>query len=241
MPQEVIGILGGMGPAATVELFNRIVNNTAAKYDKEHVNTIIINDPQIPDRTEYILGEGESPIPKLKENIMKLHLAGAEYIAIPCMTAHTFISELQQSSPIPIINAIELIDRYLEETYPNVHTVGLLATTGSIKSGVYGKHLTKTNIITPDGMQQSRLMDIIYSKNGIKAGNTSPEIVNEINKILYELRKENIQAVIAGCTELGIVMNNTNMDMPVIDPITLLAKETVKLGNNYIKDENNDS
>src|SRR5690625_5272269 len=105
---KIVGILGGMGPAATSELFEKIINNTKATIDQEHVSTIIINDPMIPDRTEYILGKGTSPIPRLVKNIKKLSEIGADVIVIPCMTAHTFISELQSYSPVPIINAIHL-------------------------------------------------------------------------------------------------------------------------------------
>lgn len=229
--QKTIGILGGMGPAATVELFSRIVNNTKAKSDHDHAKVVIINDPSVPDRTRFILGEGESPVPQLKENLMRLAKAGADIAIIPCMTAHSFISELNSNSPIPIINAIELIEKYLAKKDFNIQKVGLLATTGSIKSGVFQNHLTK-QVIIPNNKNQNMLMDIIYGKEGIKAGFINSKIIERINHIIDSLKHEGAQAVIAGCTEIGLVMNNQNSNLPVIDPISLLAEKAIELGTN---------
>lgn len=231
MTQEIIGILGGMGPAATVNLFQKIINSTDAEVDQQHVELTIINDPHIPDRTKYILGKGENPIPRMIKNLNRLENAGATVAMIPCMTAHTFIDDLQNNISIPIINGIELIRLYLEKN-PHINKVGLLATTGSIRSNVYKKYINN-EIILPDDSDQKQLMQIIYGENGIKAGNTGESIIFELQTIVNKLRKEkNIHAIIAGCTELGLVMNNDNMSIPVIDPLLLLAKKAVELGSN---------
>ena len=230
MSKKVIGILGGMGPAATVELFGRIVNNTSAKMDQDHVNTVIINDPQIPDRTEFILGKGDNPVPRMVDNLKKLSQVGADVAIIPCMTAHSFISEMQEKSPIPIINAIELVETYLQESYPEVQKIGLLATSGSVESGVFKKYLSK-EIITPNNAEQERLMNVIYGKHGIKSGNIGNKVLLELTNIVDKIKEKRVQAVIAGCTELSLVMNEESVNMPVIDPILLLAKEAVRLGS----------
>lgn len=229
MSEKVIGILGGMGPAATVDLFNRIVNNTPASVDQDHVEVVIINDPHIPDRTKYVLGEGINPVPKMLENLNKLQLAGADVAIIPCMTAHSFLPELQKKSPIPIINALELVDMHLQKHYPEIKAVGLLATDGSVKSGVYEKYLSQ-EVIIPEYSEQKRLMEVIYGEQGIKSGNTGEQIVHELKDIVNNMKNKNIKGVIAGCTELSLVMNDENMDFPVIDPVTLLAKEAVRVG-----------
>lgn len=232
MTQKVIGILGGMGPAATSELFARIIDNTAAEMDQEHVNMIIINDPQIPDRSAYIFNQGPSPIPKLLENLKKLSLAGAEVAVIPCMTAHSFIHELNKTSPIPIINAIDLTEQYINENYPEFKKIGLLATNGSIGASVFQRYISK-EIVIPKSNDQNEVMEIIYGGGGIKSGNTSQEIINRIRNITNKLKKEGTEAVIAGCTELSLVMNENNTYLPVVDPITILAKKVVEIGNNY--------
>ncbi|RHW35508.1 cysteate racemase [Oceanobacillus profundus] len=238
MTQKVIGILGGMGPAATLELFTRIIDNTAAEADQEHVNMIIINDPQIPDRSKYILEDGASPIPKLIENLNKLFYAGADVAVIPCMTAHSFINELNKTSPIPIINAISLVEEHIQTEYPSFNKVGLLATNGSVHSGVYQRYISK-EIVVPEKAGQMEVMDIIYGNEGIKSGNTSSEVTDRIRDVTDKLKKEDIEAVIAGCTELSLVMDEKSIDIPVIDPITLLAKKVVMLGNNYATKLNN--
>lgn len=229
MSRKTIGILGGMGPAATLELFERIINNTVAEADQDHVSLIIINDPQIPDRTKFIMGEGPSPVERLMDNINKLSNAGADVVIIPCMTAHSFISVLQERSPIPIINAIELVERYIQRNHPNVNKIGLLATDGSVKSGVFQQFISD-EIVVPNVEKQKELMDIIYGKEGIKSNNYHDQIFERISSITDDLKKSNAEAIIAGCTELSLVMDEENLQIPVIDPITILAKETVEIG-----------
>lgn len=232
MSEVKIGILGGMGPAATVELFQNIVNRTKVENDQEHIEIIILNDPKIPDRTQYILGHGENPIPLMKKNINRLKSAGASVVMIPCMTAHTFLFELQNEVSIPIINAIELINFYLQKYFSD-KKIGLLATTGSIKSEIYPKYI-ENEIIIPNEFAQMKLMQLIYGNNGIKSGNTGGIIIEGIKEIVEEMKLKNIEAIISGCTELGLVINNNNMPIPVIDPLQLLAKKAIELnGNQY--------
>ncbi|MBM7095819.1 amino acid racemase [Bacillus sp. H-16] len=230
MQRKTIGILGGMGPAATAELFNIIIDNTIAETDQDHISTIVINDPQVPDRTKFILGEGKSPVPKLLENLKKLYLIGADVAIIPCMTAHSFLPELQKQSPIQIINTMELVERYISEHYPSLTRVGLLATTGSIKSGVYNRYLTR-QILTPTADEQRNLMNIIYGYDGIKAGNVTAATTFEVERIIDTLRRNDIHGVIAGCTELSLVLHEKSVQLPIIDPIKILAKEAVRLGS----------
>ncbi|MCG7333030.1 aspartate/glutamate racemase family protein [Salinicoccus roseus] len=233
MEKSTIGILGGMGPAATVELFSRIINETVAETDQEHLKMIIMNDPQIPDRSNFILENGPSPVPKLIENLKILSNAGADVAVIPCMTAHSFLKELRYNSPIPIVNGISLVDEYINENYPNINKVGLLATNGSIESGVFPGYLSK-EVVAPSKIDQVEVMEIIYGENGIKSGNTSHRLSKRIKKITDRLVEEdNIEAVIAGCTELSLVMKESHIGIPVLDPITYLARKAVNIGNNY--------
>lgn len=228
--RKTIGVLGGMGPAATVELFSRVVNNTTANNDSDHVKLIIINDPTIPDRTKYILGNGVSPIPLLKKNLNKLAYLEVDAVIIPCMTAHAFIPQLQQNYPIPIVNGIELIEEYLNNNEPNIEEIGLLATNGSIRSGVYQKYISR-KIITPNDKNQEKLMDIIYGEKGIKAGNINDDVLNRLKYIIDDLKDNGAQAIIAGCTELGLVLTEDKINELIIDPITLLAKKAIEIGS----------
>ncbi|TES56753.1 amino acid racemase [Halalkalibacterium halodurans] len=230
MSPKVIGVLGGMGPAATAELFNRVITNTSVEMDQDHVNMIIINDPQIPDRTNYIFGKGTSPVPRLTENLHKLFYAGADVAVIPCMTAHAFISELKQKSPIPIVNAIELVELHLRDLFSSETRIGLMATDGSVKSGVFEEYISN-EIVVPEEKDQKKLMEIIYGENGIKSGNTSYGISVALKELVKKLKKANVKAIIAGCTELSLVMDTEKMGIEVIDPILLLAKHIVNIGS----------
>ncbi|AGT34197.1 hypothetical protein OCC_13515 [Thermococcus litoralis DSM 5473] len=142
--EKVIGILGGMGPLATVDLFKRIVLKTPAKKDQDHPRIIIYNNPKIPDRTAYILGKGENPLPELIDSAKKLEKWGADFIIMPCNTAHYFADEIQKAIKIPLINMIEETASYVEAL--GVKRVGILATTGTIVSGIYQKALKKRGI-----------------------------------------------------------------------------------------------
>lgn len=221
---KTIGIVGGMGPEATSELFSRIISKTSATCDQDHIKVSIINDPQIPDRTEYILGQGESPIPRIVENLHKLAKTGADIAMIPCMTAHSFISELQKQSPLPIINAIKLVEDHLTNN-PSISRIGLLATKGSYESNVFQKYISK-EIVLPNKSNRDKLMNIIYGVDGIKSKGAIPDHLMNIKEIIQEFI--DVQAVIAGCTELGLVMREETVGIPVIDPITLLAEFAVE-------------
>src|SRR5690625_4394616 len=203
-----------MGPEATLELFGRIIKATPATRDQDHVKLEIMNDTQIPDRTSYIFGKGKNPVPKLLENLNKLNLAGADLAIIPCMTAHTFIEELQKQSPIPIVNTISLIDDFLGN-YPEIKRIGLLATKGSYKSNVFQKYINR-KIVTPTPSNKNKVMEIIYGDSGIKSGNTSSEQTKKLIEVIESM--EDIQAVITGCTELSLVLTQDNLKIKLIDP-----------------------
>jgi len=223
-----IGVLGGMGPAATSELYRRIINFTDVKTDQEHVNLVILNNTNIPDRTNFILGNGKNPLPEMIKSIKELNGMKVSAIAIPCMTAHTFINELQEQSSVSVINAIKLVDEKLKKEYSTVENVALLATDGSIKSNVYQRFIDK-NIIVPHNEKQREIMDVIYGKNGIKAGNNTIDLVERVNAVIEGMKNEGANVVIAGCTELGLILNDTNSVLPVIDPINLLANELIEI------------
>lgn len=230
MTRKTIGVLGGMGPSATLELFERIINNTVAHSDQEHVSLIIINDPGIPDRTNYILGKGPSPIPKLNENLTKLKKAGADAVVIPCMTAHTFIDELQDECHLPIINAIDLVNSKVKKSYSQVKKIGIMATTGSVTSRVFNRFV-QTELVYPTNAMQNVLMDSIYD---IKAGKNLNEVRELLKPVVQELIINGAEAIVAGCTELSLVLNENDAKIPILDPINMLAEKVVKLGtSNY--------
>lgn len=223
--EKVIGILGGMGPLATVDLFKRIVLKTPAKKDQEHPRIIIYNNPKIPDRTAYILGKGENPLPELIDSAKKLEKWGADFIIMPCNTAHYFAEEIQKAIKIPLINMIEETASYVESL--GVKRAGILATTGTIVSGIYQKALEKREIegIVPSEKDQEKVMKGIYK--GVKAGN-----IELGRNLLLEVAKKlegEVEAIIAGCTEVSVALKQEDLSVPLIDPMDILAEKAVKI------------
>ncbi len=138
---KVIGILGGMGPEATLDCFGKIIKNTPAKTDREHIRVVIDSNPGIPDRIAAILGDGESPVPALIEGCRGLEKAGADFIIIPCVTVHFFLSQIQAESPLPILSIIDAVAEGIIREFPETNTVGLLGTIATVESGLFQKRL----------------------------------------------------------------------------------------------------
>ncbi|HHI01312.1 MAG TPA: amino acid racemase [Thermococcus litoralis] len=223
--EKVIGILGGMGPLATVDLFRRIVLKTPAKKDQDHPRIIIYNNPKIPDRTAYILGKGENPLPELIDSAKKLEEWGADFIIMPCNTAHYFAEEIQKAIKIPLINMIEETASYVASL--GMKRVGILATMGTIVSGIYQKALEKRGIkgVVPSVEDQEKVMKGIYE--GVKAGD-----IELGRKLLLEVAKKlekEAEGIIAGCTEVSIALKQENLNVPLVDPMDILAQKAVKM------------
>jgi len=169
---KTIGILGGMGPEATLEFFKTLLVYDKAERDQDHLHIIIENNPGIPDRTAYILGKGADPLPAMLASAERLRVAGAELVGIPCMTAHYFLPKIRKNSPLRFVSALETMELTLRDTYKEVHTLGILATAGSKAARLYESALPRYTILWPEEEEQKTLvMEAIYGKEGIKAGN----------------------------------------------------------------------
>ncbi len=226
--QLITGILGGMGPEATLECFKSIINQTPAKTDQEHLPVIIDNNPQIPDRTEAILHDGVSPVPLLQRSARRLESAGADFIIIPCNTAHYFIDKIEKVVDIPILN---MIMATIEELQPD-SVAGLLATSGTIETGVYDEYSREredVEIITPTERDQNIVMEVIYGEKGIKAGYKTTNNKNKLLKVAAGLKKRGAQAIIAGCTELRLVLSSSDLEtLKLLRPIDIISEKTVQ-------------
>jgi len=227
MPEKVIGILGGMGPEATIDLFYKIIKFSPAEKDQEHLRIIIDNNPKIPDRTAAILGKGEDPLPALQETAQNLEKAGADFIIIPCNTAHYFLSQIQKSVRIPVLNMIEETAKDIQQRIPQIQKVGLLASIGTYKTEIYHQQFKKLNIevVYPDEKDKDVVMKAIYA---VKAGDLSEGVKSNILKIAQKLIDEGVKVIIAGCTEIPLILKEGDIPVPLIDPTQVLAKIAVQ-------------
>ena len=223
--KKTMGIIGGMGPLATADLFMRIISITDAKKDADHIHILIDNYPQIPDRTSAILQGTESPLPYLIESADKLKNAGADFLIIPCITSHGFYDELIKSIDIPVLNIVEETAKYLVSN--SIKKCVLLATDGTRHTGVFGKIFNKYNIelLYPCASAQSALMDMIYK--GIKAGEKQWDS-SFVNHELAVLKEQGAEAVVLGCTELPLAAKLYGIDGILVDPTHILAQAAVK-------------
>ncbi|MGQ9679231.1 MAG: aspartate/glutamate racemase family protein [Candidatus Bathyarchaeia archaeon] len=225
---KIIGILGGMGPEATAELFLRIIKATPAERDQDHLRIIIDNNPQIPDRTAAIMNRGPSPLPELVSTGLNLERAGVDFIVIPCNTAHYYYDLLIKELNVPVLHMIRITAERVHMLYPEVDDLGLLATDGTIKSGIYSTEMGKfgLNVLTPMGEDQQRVMDAIY--HHIKTGD-----LGEGRRIILNVGRKLIDGgsdlIICGCTEVSLVLKDGDLNRPVVDPMQILAETAVSI------------
>lgn len=224
---KIIGIIGGMGPAATIDLYKKIVENTPAEKDQEHIHVIIDSYPQIEDRTEYILYGGKNPAPRLIESAKRLESAGADALIMPCNTAHYFAKDIEKEVNIPLIHIVKCSAEAVKNNYPKTKKIGLIATTGTIKAGVYGNILKEYGFETIDLPEkiENNIMDCIYK--GVKAGKTE-EYSILFQQCIDEIADLGADLLIAGCTEIPLIMPYVKTKLPAIDATYELACAAVK-------------
>ncbi len=227
MPEKIIGVLGGMGPEATIELFTQIVRRTRAKKDREHLRVLIDNNPKVPDRTAAILGAGKSCLPELVRSARALERAGADFIVIPCVTVHHFHGALQRRTSLPVLHIVEETVKRIRTRHSRARRIGLLATTGTIRAGLFQKALagTRMALIVPREETQERVvMKAVYE---IKANGATDKARALVRRAAEEIVALGAQVVVAGCTEIPLVLRDGDLPVPVVDPIAILAEAAI--------------
>ncbi|MCD5415202.1 MAG: amino acid racemase [Clostridiales bacterium] len=233
--KKTVGVLGGMGPEATMDFFKRVIELTVASCDQEHIPMLIDNNVLIPDRTAYILGEGENPLMHILKSAMKLEMMGADLIVMPCNTAHYFHDDIKKFVKTPFVNMIDGVAKHIKQNF-NAAKVGLLATGGTYSSEIYSNSFEKLaiSIVTPNGAVTREIMNIISE---IKKGNKE-EYCKELKNIILDLKRQEVEAIILGCTELSLMRDSLVADeqikhanIKLIDPMDILAKKVVFLAS----------
>lgn len=223
--KKTLGVIGGVGPLSTAYFMEVVINHTDAKTDQEHIDMIVLNHTEIPDRTAFILDNSkESPVPFMVEDAKKLEAWGASVIATPCNTAHYFYDELQSSVKIPIINMIEETAKALSNE--GAKRVGIMATNGTVQTKLFQNALLKFGIepIVPSAENQQFVMDIIY--DNVKAG--VPLDVEKFKSVTNELRLQGCDRVILGCTELSVLKRDYSLNDYYIDSLEVLSECAIR-------------
>lgn len=231
--EKVIGILGGMGPEATVDCFDKIIKNTPAAKDQDHLRVVIDSNPKVPDRTAAIIGDGESPVPAMTAGCYALQRAGADFIIIPCVSAHVFFADVQQQIELPILSIFDAVAEAVTRDHPEIKTVGLLGTTGTVSGGLFQERLAQEDVTTlvPDDAMQSKIMVAIYDIKNTKPSRTRSEITNGLVSAAQSLilkKPEGAQGIIAGCTEVPLALKQEHLSIPYFDAVTILARAAIQ-------------
>ncbi|MGN6459999.1 MAG: aspartate/glutamate racemase family protein [Pseudolabrys sp.] len=221
-----LGVLGGMGPAATVDFLRKLVAETPASTDQEHVPTVVYSAPYTPDRTASILGQGPSPLPVMLNGMRLLEQLGASCVAIPCNTAHYWYSELMESSAIPILHIADAACDHAAQKVSVGGCIGILATAGTLVSGVYQRRIESRGYqcLNPEQRDLDELiMPAIYQ---VKAGNiaAATPLLEQAKRRLVE---RGAGQVIMACTEIPLALEIGETEEFLIDATQALARNCV--------------
>jgi len=231
LAEKVIGILGGMGPEATLDCFEKILRNTPAGKDQDHLRVIIDSNPNVPDRTAAILGKGASPLPLLVQGCRTLQQAGADFIIMPCVSAHFYQEEMRQQITLPLVSIFDVVAEALFHDHPEIKVVGLLGTTGTVRSGLFQKRLKKDGIeaLVCEDKIQERVMAAIYDIKSSQANRPREVITNDLIAAAQSLIFRGAAGIVAGCTEIPLALSQRNLSVPYFDALLLLARAAIRL------------
>ncbi len=241
-PEYKIGIIGGVGPLATVDFMEKVIRHTEATKDQDHIKMVVEHNPKIPDRTENLIGEGPDPTIPLLAAGKRLEADNADMIAIPCNTAHAFVERIQRYISIPVVHMLYETACTIRDDYPQCHRIGLLGTTGTVQSRVYHDVLEAMNlrVVVPNAEYQEKVMAAIYGDQGVKAGFTTGTCVDDLLAAVAHVVEKGAEAVILGCTELPILLKATDSysvggrSIVVLDPTEILARRCVALAQHRV-------
>lgn len=227
MAEKIIGVLGGLGPWATLDLFEKILRLTPARRDQDHLRVIIDSNAKIPDRGPALQGGGEDPTPALVATARNLERAGAEVLVIPCNTAHAFYEAVASAVRIPVLHIMDEVAASLRAEWPDVRRVGVLATRATVAARLYHRACAAVGVevLTPDDRAQEEITRVIYA---VKAGTAGASERAASAAVARGLVGRGAGAVILGCTELPLVLRPEDVPVPLVDSNLILAQAAIR-------------
>lgn len=226
MGNKTIGVIGGMGPEATVEFMRRVIAATPAVEDTDHIRMIVDNNPKIPSRINALIqGGGEDPGPVLTAMAHGLEVAGAEVLAIPCNTAHHYLPAIQAAVSIPVLDAVELTAAQLTRTTPPLRRIGMLASPAVRIVGLFDRRFRACGLVPvyPSGTDQTVVLSLICA---VKAGRVTDTLLEAHASVVQRLVNDGVDALLIACTELSI-LPPPQVGAPVVDTLEVLVKALV--------------
>ncbi len=224
--RKTVGVLGGMGPVATLDFLQKVVALTPAERDEDHLRILVDNNPHVPSRQAASRGQGEDPGAELANMGRRLAAAGADFLVMPCNLAHVFVQQLERDVEIPLLS---IIDAAVDEVGDDIERVGVLAIDGCIDAGLYQGAIERTakHWLVPE---KGELADLKWLVNRVKAGDQGDDVVTGLAAIAAALVERGAQAIIAGCTEIPLVLSADAVGVPLVSSTDALARKTVNVG-----------
>jgi aspartate racemase len=224
--EKTVGVIGGMGPEATVEFMRRLIAAVPAKDDADHLHVIADNNPKVPSRLKALLeGGAEDPGPVLIDMARRLQAAGADFLTIPCNTAHHYLPEIAAAVTIPVLDVVALSVAKLSELRRRPERVGILASPAVRLVGLFERRMAEAGfkVVFPDEETEAHLLDVIRA---VKAGHVTPSHQRTYEAIAARLAEDGAEAYLVACTELSL-LKPPDLPQPVIDTLDVLVEATV--------------
>jgi aspartate racemase len=211
-----------MGPAATIDFMSRVLSRHPVARDQDQIRLIVDMNPQVPDRNAAVAGTGESPASMLAAMAQGLARAGADFIVMPCNAAHAFAGAVRAATPLPFIDIIEASRDVVLAQLPNAKRAGVLGATGCLDARLYPKAFAGSGVavLSPEDGTRAAFMDLLYR---IKAGDTGPAVRAGMRGIAMSLIDAGAEAIVAGCTEVPLVLDSADLPLPLINTSDVLA------------------
>lgn len=222
---RILGILGGLGPMASVYFCEMLISHTKAERDADHINFLLSSRATTPDRSSFILGlSKDDPTSAMTEEARRLRAAGAHLLAIPCNTAHYFYESICRAVDIPILNIIGETAKFCKHL--GVSRTGVLATEGTARSGAYEKYLEEysVSLVPLTSAEQDAISRIIFEQ--IKCG-ASPDL-DSFRSVTEALKERGAELIVLGCTELSLIKKQFPLPEYIVDSLELLALSAIR-------------
>lgn len=231
MRRPLIGVLGGLGPAATVDFYAKVIELSAAAgatADQDHVRLIIDADPEVPNRNASIAGSGASSAPALVDKALRLKAAGVEVLVMACNAAHAYQSDIEAAAGLRLISIVATAVDAACRVVPAGASVGVLAAAGTLDAGLYRTALAERGFtaLEPQGELRERFMKLLYQ---MKSGAVGDRQRTEMIALAQSLVGAGAAALIAGCTEVPLLLSPADVEVPLIDATLELAEAVVRL------------
>ena len=225
--EKVVGVIGGMGPAATVDFMRRLVASTPAHDDMDHLRVMVDNNPKVPSRIAALIdGTGADPAPALCQMAKGLEAQGADFLVIPCNTAHYYLPAIMHSVDIPVLDMVGLSVQQLAAADPKPRHIGLLASPAVRLVGLYQKRIEEMGLqaIFPNPRYESRLLEVIKA---VKSGQFGARHQQDYRAVTENVMDAGADAVLIACTELSVIGPPLEAACPVVDSLDVLVEATI--------------